>query len=522
MPKGKKILASLGENIKLARLRRKLATEQVAERAGISRATLWQIEKGTPSVAMGAYFQVLFVLGMEKDFLKLAGDDELGRKLQDAGLITKERAPKRNVNKKMATTNKSIYVFAGWVGLKEPTLMGILTTTHVRGKEVFSFQYTDTWLASGHTQNLDPNLGLYSGAQFNQLDKPNFGIFLDSSPDRWGRVLMKRREAIIARKEGRKLNILFESDFLLGVYDEHRMGGLRFKTDPDGDFLSAEKELASPPWASLRDLEYASLQLEKEDYDEDDGALKWLNMLIVPGSSLGGARPKASIKDTEGNLWIAKFPSRNDEHNVGAWEMVAFQIASEAGIKVSPSMVRQFSGRHHTFLNQRFDRNAKGERIHFASAMTLLGYNDGADYKDGISYIELAEFLVQNGSNVNEDLKELWRRIILNICISNTDDHLRNHGFLLNQQGWSLSPVYDVNPIPQGTGLTLNISEDDNSLDVELALSVIPYFRIKQQEAKTIIEQVKSATSNWRQIAESIGIPRREQEIMEGAFGQFK
>lgn len=420
----------------------------------------------------------------------------------------------------MAATSKTIYVFGGWIGLREPTLIGILTATHVRGKEVFSFEYTDTWLRSPHPQSLDPNLQLFSGPQYNQGDKPNFGLFLDSSPDRWGRVLMKRREAIIARKEDRKPNILFESDFLLGVYDEHRMGGLRFKTDPAGDFLSAEKELASPPWASLRDLEYASLQLEKEDYDEGGEALKWLNMLMVPGSSLGGARPKASVKDTEGNLWIAKFPSGNDEHDVGAWEMVAFQIATNAGIKVSPSMLRQFNSKHHTFLNQRFDRNVKGERIHFASAMTLLGYNDGADYNDGVSYLELAEFLIQNGSNVKEDLKELWRRIVLNICIRNTDDHLRNHGFLLTQQGWALSPVYDVNPNPQGTGLTLNISEDDNSLDVELALSVIPYFRIKLPEAKLIIEQIKLATGNWRKIAESTGIPRREQEIMEGIFGK--
>lgn len=322
----------------------------------------------------------------------------------------------------MAATSKTIYVFAGWTGLPEPTLMGILTATHVRGKEVFSFEYADTWLQSPHPQNIDPNLQLFSGPQYNQGDKPNFGLFHDSSPDRWGRVLMKRREAIIARKEGRKPNVLFESDFLLGVYDEHRMGGLRFKTDPDGDFLSAEKELASPPWASLRELEYASLQLEKEDYDEGDEALKWLNMLMVPGSSLGGARPKASVKDTKGNLWIAKFPSGNDEHDVGAWEMVAFQIAANAGFKVSPSMLRQFSSKHHTFLNQRFDRNVKGERIHFASAMTLLGYNDGADYNDGVSYLELAEFLIQNGSNVNEDLRELWRRIVLNICI-NTPDH---------------------------------------------------------------------------------------------------
>jgi serine/threonine-protein kinase HipA len=416
----------------------------------------------------------------------------------------------------MAASNKTIYVYADWEGIDGAILMGILSADHLRGKEIFSFEYTDEWLKSSQPLTLDPTLQFFGGKQYNTSDKPNFGLFLDSSPDRWGRVLMKRREAITARQENRKAQTLFESDFLLGVYDEHRMGGLRFKTDPDGDFLSAERELASPPWTTLRELEYASLQLEKEEEDNDE-TLKWLNMLMAPGSSLGGARPKASVVDPDGNLWIAKFPSGSDEHNVGAWEMVAWQIASEAGVRVAPAQARQFSSKHHTFLNQRFDRN-KNQRIHFASAMTLLGYNDGADYKDGISYIELSEFLMQHGSSVDEELKELWRRIVLNICIKNTDDHLRNHGFLLTPTGWILSPVYDINPFPDGRGLTLNISEDDNSLDLNLALSVIEYFRIEQTEAETIIEQVKAATSKWREIAESLGISRREQESMGAAF----
>lgn len=414
-------------------------------------------------------------------------------------------------------TNKTIYVYADWKGINDPTLIGVLAAESLRGKEIFSFEYADEWLKSSQPFSLDPNLQFFSGKQYNSIDKPNFGLFLDSSPDRWGRVLMKRREAVMARQESRRPQTLFESDFLLGVFDGHRMGGLRFKTAPDGDFLSSERKLASPPWTNLRDLEYASLQLEQEEYDDDDETLKWLNMLMAPGSSLGGARPKASVKDSEGDLWIAKFPSGNDEYDIGAWEMVAWQIARNAGIKVAPAQVRQFSSKHHTFLNQRFDRNREN-RIHFASAMTLLGYNDGADFKDGISYLELAEYIIQNGSNVNADLRELWRRIVLNICIKNTDDHLRNHGFLLTPTGWTLSPIYDINPFPDGTGLTLNISEDDNSLDLQLALSVIRYFRIPQTEAEEIIGQVKTAVSNWKKIAEEIGISRREQEYMGNAF----
>ncbi|HWI93858.1 MAG TPA: HipA domain-containing protein [Flavisolibacter sp.] len=412
--------------------------------------------------------------------------------------------------------NRTIHVYADWAGMKAPVQMGVLTAASVRGKEIFSFEYDKDWLQSGPTTVLDPQLQLYGGAQYNQDEQPNFGVFLDSSPDRWGRVLMKRREAIMARKEGRKPRNLFESDFLMGVYDPLRMGGLRFKTEEAGAFKSDDHQLSTPPWTSLRELEHASLQLEKEE--DNEAVLKWLNLLIAPGSSLGGARPKAGVKDAKGHLWIAKFPSGNDERDIGAWEMVAFQIAKAAGADVHESMAKKFSGKHHCFLNKRFDRNKKGERIHFASAMTLLGYNDGADFHAGVSYLELAEFIIRQGALVKQDLEELWRRIVLNICIRNTDDHLRNHGFLLDESGWRLSPVYDVNPFPEGTGLTLNITEDDNSLDTEVALSVAEYFRLKPKEAQAILLKVKKAVSKWRKFATDLGIARKEQEMMEAAF----
>jgi len=414
--------------------------------------------------------------------------------------------------------SKKINVYADWIGLKEANQMGILTTVQTRGKEIFSFEYTQDWILSGQSQSIDPKLQFYTGLQFNQEDKPNFGVFLDSSPDRWGRLLMKRREAIIARKEERKPKVLLESDFLLGVYDEHRIGALRFKLNPEADFLSADKALAAPPWASLRDLEYASLQLAADHEEADEEAIKWLNLLIAPGASLGGARPKASIKDAQGSLWIAKFPSGDDDRDIGAWEYVAMQIAKEAGLCVTDFEIRQFSSKHHTYLSRRFDRTENGERIHFASAMTLLGYNDGADHQDGISYLELAEFLIQQGANVDADLKELWTRIVLNICLKNTDDHLRNHGFLLVENGWKLSPLYDVNPFAEGLGLTLNISEDDNSLNLDLAMSVIDYFRLKEKEAKAIMNRVQQSVSNWRKIAGEIKISRAEQNRMEAAF----
>ncbi len=413
---------------------------------------------------------------------------------------------------------KEILVFADWLDIKEPMLMGMLYSEIVRNKEIFSFQYTDKWLNSKYAQIIDPDLQLYKGTQYLKDQKSNFGIFLDSSPDRWGRVLMQRREAALARVESRDVEILFESDYLLGVFDEYRMGGLRFKEIIDGPFLNDNREFAAPPWTSLNKLEQASLKIERDDIIDDPEYLKWLNMLIAPGSSLGGARPKASVFDKSNNLWIAKFPSLSDEKDTGAWEMVVHNLAVKSGLNVADAMIKKFSSKYHTFLTKRFDRINRKKRIHFASAMTMLGYTDGTDFHDGASYLELAEFLVTNGANVNRDLEELWKRIVFSICITNTDDHLRNHGFILTDKGWILSPAYDINPVENGAGLKLNISETDNSLDFDLALQVIEYFRLDEKKALNIIKQIKSVVSNWRSVANRYNISKTEQELMAKAF----
>ncbi len=418
----------------------------------------------------------------------------------------------------MGDSTKNIYVYADWVGLNHPRFMGTLTANQIRGKEIFSFQYDNEWLKSGKAKILDPDLSLFSGFQHLRDEKLNFGMFLDSSPDRWGRVLMKRREIALAKQEERKARTLFESNFLLGVYDPLRMGGLRFKTDKEGDFLDNNKGYATPPWTSIRELESASLEYEKGLEQDNPELLKWLNMLYAPGSSLGGARPKANIQDTDGALWIAKFPSKNDDVNIGAWEMVANSLAQKAGMNCALGKIGKFNNRYHTYLTKRFDRDDEGKRIHFASAMTLLGYMDGTGADEGVSYLELAEFIIKHGSNVNEDLKELFRRIAFSVCISNTDDHLRNHGFLLNDKGWRLSPAYDINPNSDGTGLKLNISLDDNSLDLDLVLSVSDFFRLEKEEAQIIIEQIKKVVSNWRQEAKNYQISSSEQDRMENAF----
>lgn len=418
----------------------------------------------------------------------------------------------------MAEKKRHIAVFTDWEGTDEPQLMGQITATQIRGKEIFSFEYEKKWLkANEYLFSLDPDLGLYSGKQYLNDNKSNFGIFMDSSPDRWGRLLMRRREAAIARIEGRREQLLFETDYLLGVYDQHRMGAIRFKEAIEGPFLNDNKAMAAPPFTSLRELEQASLQLENDDSVDNPEYLKWLNMLIAPGSSLGGARPKASIIDTNNHLWIAKFPSNFDNRDTAAWEMVVYELAKKAGIQMSEAMIQRFSGQHHTFLTKRFDR-ISNQRIHFASAMTLLGFTDGTDFQDGVSYLHLAEFIMRNGSNVERDLEQLWRRIIFNICVSNTDDHLRNHGFLLNKKGWQLSPAFDINPIETGTGLKLNITENDNALEIELALEVAKFFRLKQDHAKQMIEETKRVVSEWRVIATRYKISRNEQEMISRAF----
>lgn len=404
-----------------------------------------------------------------------------------------------------------------WQESDSPIPMGVLHSEVLRGKEVFSFENAPDWLIYKKFRALDPDLSHFSGKQYLPADKSNFGMFLDSSPDRWGRMLMRRREVINARLENRPSRALTEADYLLGVYDGNRMGALRFKLSPDGEFMDNNKAMATPPWTSIRDLEYASLQLEKEDIRDDAEYAKWLNMLIAPGSSLGGARPKANILDNSGALWIAKFPSGHDTKNMGAWEAVTAEMARKCGIEMAESRAQKFSNKQHTFLTKRFDR-IDGKRIHFASAMTLLGYTDGADSAEGVSYLELAEWIGRNCDNVSQNLEQLWRRIIFNIAVSNCDDHLRNHGFLLTPKGWTLSPAYDINPDEHGMGLKLNVSEDDNSLDFELALNVADYFGLNTAKANTILVQIRDTVSLWQQIAARQGISRSEQEEVSVAF----
>lgn len=411
----------------------------------------------------------------------------------------------------MKTNEKVIYVFATWLE-DNPTLIGVLSSSVIKGEEFFSFEFDEDFLKN-HSKSigiLDPDLFYFKGRQYS--DKNLFGMFTDSCPDRFGRMLMNRREVILAKKEGRKPNKLNESDYLLGVQDRTRIGGLRFSLDKGETFLSNNNDISIPPMTSLRTLENACLALETE---KNENVEKWLKILIAPGSSLGGARPKANVVDTNGELWIAKFPSKHDEYDCGIWEMVAHDLAKMCSINVPEAKIDKFSSFGHTFLVKRFDRD-KDKRIHFSSGMNLLNHTDG---EKNVSYLEIVSFIKSHGSNPEEDLLELFKRIAFSIAVSNTDDHLRNHGFILDKNGWKLSPMYDVNPNVFGNGLSLNIDENDNSLDFDLLLNTSTYYGLAKNEAEIIIQNIKDIVkNNWKEIAKKYNASRDSINYMQGAF----
>lgn len=402
-----------------------------------------------------------------------------------------------------------VLVYADWLGMPDPKLIGILSAHQAKGRKSFSFEYNKEWLQSKEPFLLDPDISLYTGPQFPN-NKANFGIFMDSMPDTWGRTLMKRREA---QQESPKT--LYDIDFLLGVFDESRMGALRFKLEKTGPFLDDNQDHPTPPWSSIRELQHGASMIESDNHNVE--IQKWLAILMAPGSSLGGARPKANILDDEKHPWIAKFPSKNDDIDKAKWEYLAYQLATKAGIEMADSKIEKITGKYATFFTKRFDR-LNGERIHFASAMTMTGNNEEMIKDATPSYLDLAEFIQTYGSAIEADLHQLWKRIVFNIAISNTDDHLRNHGFIIKDGGWHLSPAYDINPSIDKNGLALNIDMDNNALDFDVAKSVGEYFQLNNDQMSTILKDIKNVVSTWKEVANHIGISRAEQELMQAAF----
>ncbi|MBQ7680553.1 MAG: type II toxin-antitoxin system HipA family toxin [Butyrivibrio sp.] len=401
-------------------------------------------------------------------------------------------------------------VHAGWLDPAET--IGICRINTVRGNEVISFSYDVSWLQNHPSFNLDPDVQHAEGWQYPPADKPSFGFLADTAPDRWGRKLMDRREGLDAELEHRAKRKLMESDYILGVHDGGRIGGIRFYDPQSGVYLSSRDTLAAPPMEQLGKLEQASLALETE---ADEDVRKWLKNLLDPGSSLGGARPKANVVDEKGNVWIAKFPSAKDEMNIGAWEMVAHELAIKCGLNVPDARLLHLSEKGDTFLVKRFDRDGE-KRIHYASAMTMLGATDRQDNQ--MSYIDIVDVIEGNSNEPQKQLKELWDRLVFNVCISNTDDHLRNHGFLLRNDGWDLSPAFDVNPNIDKDTLSLLIGETDEK-SVENAIAVCEFFRISEEDARKRAGEIKRIVrENWKELAKAYHIANQEIVKMSDAF----
>lgn len=394
--------------------------------------------------------------------------------------------------------------------LAPPGLVG--TLAHDRGQ--IRFHYERAWLRDPRAFALDPDLSLDEAPFFPKPELGNFGIFLDSSPDRWGQTLMKRREALQAKDEKRTPRTLYAWDFLIGVQDFTRQGALRFRLVGTEEFLGNEK-MAAPPITTLRDLEAVAYQLSSRRIDDLDALRKWLTVLVAPGASLGGARPKANFTEADGSLWIGKFPARDDDRDVGAWEHVVHGLALKAGVDVPVAKVVRLNNDFHTFCVQRFDR-ANGARRFYASAMTLLR----KEQSEGTSYLELAQFLRTkgDGANADADLEQLFRRVAFNVAVGNRDDHLRNHGFVLGETGWRLAPAFDVNPNIDKAEHVLNIDDADNRPSLETVLTTAAFYGLTEERGKEIVEEVATAVDGWEAAARQAGIARGDVELTAGAF----
>lgn len=383
--------------------------------------------------------------------------------------------------------------------------------TRIRGrKESASFEYDKSWLNSKNRFSLEPALTLGEGT-FHISDRALFGSIGDSAPDRWGRALMRRAERERGKAAKDTPRTLFESDYLLLVDDETRQGALRFKLKDSDNFL-ADSSLKIPPLVLL-----PKLLLATEAIENDRETAEELKLLLAPGSSLGGARPKSSVIDKDGSLYIAKFPNSNDEIDVVKWEAVALTLAKKAKIEVPKWKIEKVNKKS-VLLVRRFDRGKDKIRIPFLSAMSMLQAKDN----ETRSYIEIADAIKQYGAEPKNDLKKLFRRIVFNILISNTDDHLRNHGFLYNGiDGWKLSPAYDLNPVPIDLSpriLSTNITEDEGTASISLAYEVVSHFELNLKEAKKIVKEVSRAVFSWQAVAKDLKLKKSEISRMETAF----
>lgn len=410
---------------------------------------------------------------------------------------------------------RTLYIYADFDWLDEPMLIGELGYESLRGSDSYMFKYDNNWLRLYGSLFLSADINNYPGPQYTQQGRDIFGCFSDALPDRWGRLLLNRREQIIAKEEKRPIRKLASFDYLLGIDDFSRMGGFRFKESQDGGFINCEKSLRIPPLTDIRSLVAASMEIEKSEEHNQLPDKKWLLQLVQPGTSLGGARPKAGVINDEGALCMAKFPSRNDDYDVALWEHLSHLLAKESGVIAADTSVVETGDRYHALLSKRFDRTATGQRKHFASAMTLLGLSDGCDAKTGNGYLDIVDFIMQHCCDVEDNLRQLYRRVAFNIAIGNSDDHFRNHGFLLTTKGWTLSPAYDMNSTLNEYQALL-VNSTTNRADLQVLLDSSEEYLIGTEEAQRIIDEVKDGVTHWRTIATRLGIAKRDIDM----FGQ--
>lgn len=407
---------------------------------------------------------------------------------------------------------EKLYVYADFDWLDSPELVGELSYESLRGSDSYGFKYDNDWLNRHGSLTLSDDLNNYPGQQYTQPGKDIFGCFSDALPDRWGRTLLKRREQIEAQAEGRPVRRLSSFDYLVGIDDASRMGGFRFRKSLDGEYMNAQGGLKIPPLTQLRDLIVASKEIERSEEKNALPEQRCIAQLVNPGSSLGGARPKASVVDDDQSLHIAKFPSRKDDYDVAAWEHVAHLLAKKAGINVAQTKLIPTDDNHRTLLSRRFDRTEDGRRVHFASALSLLGLADGDNATNGHGYLDIVDFIIQSCADVEANLEELYRRVAFNIVIGNTDDHFRNHGFLLTRKGWTLSPAYDINPTTDFYQ-SLLINNDTNESSLKILLDSAEDYILTKTKASEIINGVLASMSDLQRYTTRFGISKREIDL---------
>ncbi len=406
---------------------------------------------------------------------------------------------------------EKIYVYADFDFLEQTEEIGVLSYERVRGNDHFAFEFSREWLSRHGGVILSGDVMNVRGMQYPRQGNSVFGFVKDSFPDRWGRALLDRRERLAAQEEHRPVRTLSNYDYLVGIEDLTRMGGIRYRTENNGAFINSNSRYSVPPLESLRALCDACQEIESAEERNELPQQRWLDQLVDPGSSLGGARPKANVVDTDGRLYVAKFPSKKDLEDTELIEHFSHILARKAGIDVANTRVIPISKDRHLLLSERFDRTPEGKRRHFASAMSLLGLDDGSGAGTGNGYLDIVDFIVRNCTDVQQNLHELYRRVAFNVLFGNTDDHFRNHGFILTPKGWTLSPAYDINPSTK-THQCLLINENTELSDINALRDSCESYMLDRGDASDIINEVTSVISDWQRVATENQIPVRVLE----------